>query len=169
MEDNFFKKKGNGKKGKNIVHNLQRMNHKPQSGARRCNPVYNNITINKESNVHTESVVLWLHVLKPVCITLAPSGGSINNALLLFLLWQVKMSALNMANYHWQQKQAQLCLCNIASLNIYSLDSGETALFFLQHNLHIIWTHPVYNHKTITLDSLFLHWSEHISLQPAYR
>lgn len=27
---------------------------------------------------------------------------------------------------------------------------------FLQHNLHIL-THPVYNNKTITLDSLFLH------------
>lgn len=66
-----------------------------------------------------------------------------------------------------KQKQAQLCMCNIALLNIYSLDSGETA-DFLQHNLHNISTHPVYNHKTITLDSLFLHWVKNKTILQAY-
>lgn len=56
-------------------------------------------------------------------------------------------------------------MCNIALLNVYSLDSGETSFFlhfffffflpFLQNNLHNIRTHPVYNYMTITSDSCF--------------
>lgn len=57
-------------------------------------------------------------------------------------------------------------MCNIALLNIYSLDSGETA-DFLQHNLHIS-THPVYNHKTITVNSLFLHRVKNKTILQAY-
>lgn len=40
---------------------------------------------------------------------------------------------------------------------LYTWEGGHLIFFFLQNNLHNISTHPVYNHKTITFDSLFLH------------